>query len=306
MRLIRADQLKECPVDARVLERATAKAAASARVAIAGIVMELRSDNAALCDAFAKRYRAHATTEPADFLYYVVRDGVRYRFWSAHSPVWEWQSGVLPTDALLFLTEAVGISALVRYDPTLSSVHGAAIRFKGVTAAIVGNASSGKSTTLLACARNGMQVYSDERVLTRGGIVYPYLRTCSVRADAAKRLFDDATHDALRAWLADRGLSRRELSLDEVFGAQAIAPPSPLRVVFVINGYAASPRIQELEPANALPAVTRWLDARGDALDRMGRGLRLLRGVTCYRIALGMPGASVAAIRETVESLSAS
>ena len=84
-----------------------------------------------------------------------------------------------------------------------------------------------------------MQVYSDERVLTRSGIVYPYLRTCAVRADAAKRLFDDATHDALRAWLTDRGLSRRELSLDEVFGPKAIAPPSPLRAVFVIKGYVA-------------------------------------------------------------------
>ncbi|MBV9271085.1 MAG: hypothetical protein JO165_08325, partial [Candidatus Eremiobacteraeota bacterium] len=211
-----------------------------------------------------------------------------------------------PTDALLFLTEAVGVSALVRYDATLSSIHGAALRFNGITAAIVGNASSGKSTTLLACARSGMQVYSDERVLTRHGIVYPYLRTCSVRADAARRLFDDVTHDALRAWLNDRGLSPRELALQDVFGPQAVAPPAALRAVFVIDGYAASPRIEELHPANALPAVTRWLDAKGDAFDRMGRGLRLLRGVACYRIALGMPRASVAAIRETVQSLSSS
>lgn len=268
--------------------------------------MELRSDSAALCDAFAKRYRAHATEETCDFVYYVVREGVKYRFWSPHSPVWEWQSGVLPTDALLFLTEAVGVSALVRYDGSLTSIHGAAVRFNGVTAAIVGNASSGKSTTLLACARSGMQVYSDERVLSRDGIVYPYLRTCAVRADAARRLFDEATHDALHTWLNDRGLARRELALEEVFGPRAVAPPSPLRAVFVINGYAASPRVHDLDPWNALPAVTRWLDARGDAIDRMGRGLRMLRGVKCYRIALGMPAASVAAIRETVESIPSS
>lgn len=303
MPLIRADQLREVKTASTALETLATAATASTRVAIAGVVMELRTDSTALCDAFAKRYRAHATVERADFTYYVVRTATRYLFWSSHSPVWEWSNGHLQTDGILFLTDAVALSALVRYDPTLVSIHGAGIRDGERTAAIVGNSTAGKTTTLLACARAGFQVYSDERVLSRNAVAYPFLRTCTVRSDGARRLLDDRGTDELGKWLSRRGASREELSIPDVFGPAAIAPPAPLHAVFVIGGYAVHARVEPMETANALPAITRWLDTRGDHVDRIGRGLRLVRGVACFRLVLGTPAATAQVMRETLLGL---
>jgi len=303
--VIRADQLRESGVERRVLTALAATASASVRVAIAGVVMELRTDSRALADAFARRYRAHVTLEPVDFCYYVVRGRSRYIFWCGHAPVWEWSNGILPTDSLLFLTDAVASSAIVRYDPFLVSIHAAAFREDDVSAALVGNASAGKTTTLLACARAGFRVYSDERVLTRSGVVYPFLRTCAVRSDGARRLIDDCPGDALGTWLNERIASRDELSFYEVFGTQVAAPPAALRAVFIISGYAAVASAEPLEAASALPALTRWLDARGDAIDRMARGLRLVRDARCYRLVLGTPVATAQVIREALAQVRA-
>ena len=303
--MVRADQLRESKAERDVLTALAATARASVRVAVAGVVMELRTDSAALRDAFARRYRAHVTLEPADFCYYVARASSRYLFWSSHAPVWEWSNGILPADSLLFLTDAVASSALVRYDPLLVSVHGAAFRGDDVSAALIGNASAGKTTTLLACARAGFRIYSDDRVLTRDGVAYPFLRTCAVRSDGARRLIDDRADDALGTWLTQRIASREELSVPEVFGSQAAAPPAVLRAMFVIGGYAPVARVEPLEPARALTAITRWLDARGDAVDRMGRGLRLLREARCYRLVLGTPVATAQVIREALAQVRA-
>lgn len=305
MPLIRADQLREVKAPAGALESFAATAAASTRVAIAGVVMELRSDSKALCDAFASRYRSHATQQPADFTYYVVSTKTRYVFWSNHSTVWEWSNGHLQTDGLLFLTDAVALSALVRFDAMLVSIHAAGIRDGERTAAIVGNATAGKTTTLLACARLGFQAYSDERTLSRNGVVYPFMRTCAVRSDGARRLLDDRATDALGRWLTRRGASREELSIPDVFGAAACAAPAPLNAMFVIGGYAVNARVEPMETANALPPATRWLDTRGDHIDRIGRGLRLMRGVACFRLVLGTPAATAAVMRETLLGLAA-
>ena len=161
-----------------------------------------------------------------------------------------------------------------------------------LAAAIAGHSAAGKTATLLACARRGMRVYSDERVLLRQTIVHPFLRRCSVRGAGARLLLADQDADRL----PDALRTLPQLSLKLCFGAEAIAPPRPLRALFAIAGTGHCAALELIDTAAALPAITGWFDARGDMVDRVSRAIGMLRKVRCYRLTLGTPDETAAAI----------
>jgi hypothetical protein len=290
MRVIRAEQLTRSANDANsALERHCTH---TARCEIAGITLELCTDMPEVARLFALRYADHPATSPADFRYFVgtVRGG--YAFWCGHAATWRWTQGALPPDAIAFLADSVAMAALLRFDAALASMQAAAVEYNGVAAAIAGQSTTGKTTTLLACARRGMRIYSDERALVRKSDVYPFLRRCSVRAAGARLLLADHDNDRL----ADALRISPELSLKTCFGAAAIAEPRPLRALFVIDGSSHCAALELIDTASALPAITRWFDARGDMVDRVSHAIALLRDVRCYRLTLGSPDESAAAI----------
>lgn len=268
----------------------------SVRCCFAGITLELRTDVAGLPDEFVRYYADHRTDSKVDLCYYVQRAPGGYVFWSTGSPAYHWRTGELPADALMFLTDACAISALVASDPELVSIHAASIESGGTAAAILGNSTAGKTTTLLACARAGLRVYSDERALLRGNVVQPFLRRCSVRPDGRRRLLADCADDALATTLRDRS----EFSLAKVFGTGVVAAPRALNAIFMLAGYAERPNVERIPPAGVLTAMTPWLDVPGSALDRIARALQIARNARCYRLVLGSPAASAEAIRETM------
>lgn len=290
MRVIRAEQLVRSTSNSNApLER---HCIYTASCEIAGVVMELCTDIREVALLFAKRYADHRTCQPANFRYFVATIRGGYAFWCAHGPSWRWSQGPLPPEAVLFLADAVAMSAVVRYDSNLSSMQGAAIEYGGIAAAIAGTSTAGKTTTLLACARRGMRIYSDERTMMRAGVVHPFLRRCSVRSAGARLLLADNDADAL----ADRLRSSPELSLRACFGSDAIAAPRPLRALFVLNGEGHCAALETIETADALPTVSRWFDTRGDMVDRVARAMGALHGVRCYKLTLGSPDESAAAI----------
>lgn len=290
MRVIRAEQLTRSGSDANTaLERHCLH---TARCEIAGITLEFCTDMPDVARIFALRYADHPATREPDFRYYAATVRGGYAFWCAHAASWRWSQGPLPADAIVFLADAVATAALVRFDSAIASMHAAALEFNGVAAAIAGNSTTGKTTTLLACARRGMHIYSDERTLMRDRYVQPFLRRCSVRAAGARLLL--AENDADR--LADTLRMAPELSLKTCFGAEAIARPAPLRALFVLNGTGHCAALEAIDTAAALPAITRWFDARGDMTDRVARAITALQDVKCYRLTLGTPDESAAAI----------
>lgn len=298
MRVIRAEQLTRSSDANAQLERHCVH---TARCEIAGIVMELCTDVPEVAQLFSKRYADHGASRPADFRYYVATIRGGYAFWCGHAPSWRWSQGPLPPDAIAFLADSVSLGALVRFDHRMASMHAAAIEYSGVAAAIAGNSTTGKTTTLLACARRGMRLYSDERTLLCENVVHPLLRRCSVRAAGARLLLADNDNDRL----ADTLRTVPELSLKTCFGPSAIAQPQALRALFVLNGNGHCAALEAIDTATALPAITRWFDTRGDMVDRVARAISVLRGVKCYRLTLGTPDESAAAIAYALTRIAA-
>jgi hypothetical protein len=193
---------------------------------------------------------------------------------------------------VLFLADSVAMSALVRYDEALGSMQAAAVEYSGIAAAIAGTSTAGKATTLLACARRGMRVYSDERTILRAGVVHPFLRRSSVRAAGARLLLADSESEPQDEQLR----SSPELSLRACFGGEGIAEPRPLRALFVLNGTGHCAALEAIDTSVALPSISRWFDTRGDMVDRVARAIAALNGVRCYKLTLGSPDESAAAI----------
>lgn len=282
MQLIHAGQLQRCTPPQHVAPSANVE---SSRVTIAGITMELRSNVPGLPAALAHRYADHPVHDAVDFTYYVFEDDAGYAMWCAHDGAWQWPYGALPLDAVLFLADAAAIAALIDYDDRLASVHAAGVECAGVAAAITADSGGGKTTTALACARAGMRVYSDERVLVRDLTVTPFLRRCSLR------------DEQMRPYAS--------ISWKQLFGAQCVAPPAQLRALFVIRGKGAV-SIEPIEPAQALGSVGRWFACKGDTWRRMSRAMTLLRSLRCYALTLGAPHDSALAIRAVLEEIARS
>jgi hypothetical protein len=257
-----------------------------------GIAVALRTPIGGLVDEMRSKYGPHVSRTAPAFEYFVWPSPSGYRFWTPSSGGRQWTSGALPPDALAFLTDAALLSAVVRSHESLRSLHAAAICVNGNGAAIVGDSTAGKTTTLLACARAGAQVFSDERALLRDGVLQPFLRRCSVREGGRAMLLAECEDDALGYALR----AHRTICLRECFGATALAQPAPLNAVIVLEGRAHEPDIREASALAALPAVTRWFDMRGGVMERASSALRLLRGVRCYTMRLGTPAQSARAI----------
>jgi hypothetical protein len=147
-----------------------------------------------------------------------------------------------------------------------------------------------------------MRVYSDERTLLRDTTVHPFLRRCSVRAAGARLLLADNEHDRL----ADALRVAPELSLKTCFGSAAIASPQRLRALFVISGTGHCAALEAIDTATALPSISRWFDTRGDMVDRVARAIVTLREVKAYRLTLGSPDESSAAIAYALSRIASS
>lgn len=282
MRVIRATEMRLCESPARdiLAEQSYHVACAS----IAGVTLELRTNVPGLAAAFAQRFAEHAQTAAIDFTYFVRQDSNGYVLWCDHDRAWRWD-GLLPLDAVLFLTEAAAMSSLVHYDGSLASMHAAGVAYEGVAAAIAADSTGGKTTTALACARAGMQVYSDERVLLRGDVVHPFLRRCRVREGGARLLNIDAGEFAWR----------------DLIGERVAASPATLGALFVIAGKGPCAHAEPVETASALQAVARWFDCKGDALERMAHCVRAVRGAQCFALTLGSPEDTAAKIRSVLQ-----
>jgi hypothetical protein len=283
MRVIRATDLRPSGKPAACV---SAELTGAVKLCIAGVPFAIATNVAGLKDSLSLRYSEHLDNREPLFQYNVLQVNDGYVFWCDHSQAWRWE-GFLPLDAVLFLADAAAISALIHYDPALASMHAAGVAHNGSAAAIVADSEGGKTTTALACARAGLQVYSDERVLLRKDIVQPFWRRCRLRSGGAALL----------------GMSARtELSWSELFGKSALAAPAPLRAVFVIIGRGARARIEPIQTAAALRVAGRWFDCEGSPLERMARALQAVRFAACFSLTLGEPGETARAIRALLSS----
>lgn len=286
MRVIRAEQLTRTTGDHARLETHCTH---TARCAIAGVTIELCTDIPEVARIFALRYADQPADAPADFRIFAATVRGGYLFWSAHAAAWRWTQGPLPADAVVFLADSVALSALVRHDQSLASFHGAALQFKEWGAIVAGVSNAARVGALFACVRRGMRLYSDERALLRGTHLQPLLRRSSTRAAGARLLISERDN-------AGSPASLPQLSLLTAFGSTAVAKPAPLRVLFVAAGTGYCAGLEAIDTATALSSVVARFDARGDMVDRVARAIAILHDVRCYKLTLGSPDESAAAI----------
>ncbi len=276
------------------------------RICVAGIGMNLRFDDERVRDRMALRYRHLRSSQPPSLQFSCASyDGAQY-FWCDEGTTWRWPALDLPMDAVVLFVDATAMSSLVRSDPELVSFHAAAVRCGEVAAAIVGDSTAGKTTTTLACARTGMHVFSDERLLMRSDcLVLPFLRAFNVRAHGAALLAQDDAADEFGQRLAQRSIREdwNDVSPIEVF-SQPMPAPCPLRAVFLLDGKAAQVSLRQMESLRAAPRMLASIDcAQFDRLDRTARVLAMLRRTAVFRLTLGTPAESARAIAAALQNL---
>jgi hypothetical protein len=294
--IVAAERLERVDVSARERDLLARRASFSVRVEIAKRVVEVRFDDSSARDMFARRFRDHVTEGEPEFVYYVSQDGHRQYFWSEPSITWRWPDGVTTPAATAFLADAAVVSAIVRSDPSLVSLHAAVVSHRGRIAAIGGDSWSGKSTTAFACIRLGMQFFSDERLLVRGRTVYPFQRSCSLRPHS-RTLFAGALGDSFA------NLDWSDLSIVEMFGAHRIGVPGPLAAIFVLSGHGARAVARPIDHLEAMAPLFRWMDSRHGDFARLARLIELLAPIPCYALELGTPSESAGLIATTLEQI---
>jgi hypothetical protein len=286
-----AHQLAERAVNATVID-------------VARRVVDVRFSDKSARDVFAGRFRDHASLRVPEFTYYVAGDRASQYFWSERSQAWRWPRRTTPEETA-FLADAAVLSAIVRTDPSLVSLHASVVAHKGRIAAIAGDSSAGKTTTAIACVRRGMQFYSDERLLVREGTVFPFQRTCSLRATGRELLDRDGLYDAFTDWLHSGTFGRegQYVSIAELFGRKTIGMPGALTAIFVVSGRGERPIVRRIGHYEAMPTLVRWMDSREVSVRRLAQLVNLIVSIPCFALTLGAPRHSADAIASTIEEL---
>ena len=284
------------------------RAAFTVDFGVAGAAASARFDDRRCAADFERRYRALATDadDPAT-TYAVSDDEQRTYFWSGDDgEAWMWAHQPLAPHDVAFLADVFATHELLSRIPHAVSLHAASLYRGGTAFALTGLSTAGKSTTALACAAIGAQLYSDERCVTTpaGTIAYP--RALSVRAGGKQLLIETLPDCDLRRRLAAHpGANWPCIAYGELFGPQALPPPAPLRALFAIVGRDRTARVRRIEPAAMLayaqPAAKTW--SRG--VDRVAALLALCRSVACYELVLGTPVESARHVLDVVDALDA-
>jgi hypothetical protein len=239
---------------------------------------------------FAARYAEMLAPSRPRVVHYVVRTRRGYLFWSPGGQAWAWDQGLLSESAVVFLADATAIAALIR-SSRLVSFHAAAIRYRGIAAAIAGASTAGKTTTVIACGYRGMGIYSDERCVLREDLVVSFPRTLRVRIGTLGGLPNVGNRDAVN------------LPISLLLGPGAIPAPAPLRAMFLLSGFEPQPRVAPATWLDLAPDLLQSMDSKDQGVRRLVRLADVLREVRCFRLFLGAPDASASLIAETLAGL---
>ncbi len=192
-------------------------------------------------------------------------------------------------------------------------LHGASFGIAGAGALLLGWGQAGKSTTSLALAVRGHSFLGDDlaavRVKTRE--VLPFPKAVSLRTGGYLRTFEGRLRVARHVTAVDHNGARRTVvSMGDLFPG-SVGPMLPLRFAFLLDGFAAHPRLTPYRPgiadAKRLRAVANestpdWGLSPGRDLMRFLTVVNLLSGLDCRLLELGSPEDSAAAIEGVMEA----
>jgi len=269
----------------------------------AGMRLRVSFEDARAAAYFAERYYHMIVAEgDVSFALDVVqgRDGTQL-FGVAPGATYAWRHGAIGPEDVAFLADAVATTSAFTRMPGTLALHAAAIRAGDHAFAIVGGSNAGKTTTAVACALSGFEVYSDEFCIVSNGSVRPFPRCLSLRPGGMAVLHRlRAVPATLREELRLHEGGWSNVRFDPLFGAVPTGTRAPLRTIFLLDGRAEHPSIEPLAPAALLPVAARYAKSASPPLERVAEVLLLLRSLACYKLVVGDPNETVSAIAQAV------
>jgi hypothetical protein len=274
---------------------------------LAGVVVEVRFDNAEAAQLYRGRYR-HMLTDcaPQEVGYAAELGPGEIYFWLDGHDAYRWDRSAIKPQVIAFLADAVVNTTVFTSRDGIIALHAAALSDGRAAAAIVGSSTAGKTTTAIACARRGLELYSDEYcIATEAGII-PFPRSISLRCAATEVLANDPVpSSAVDAWLGSHGCcDGYDLGYDELFGVLHRPKPRPLRAAFVLVGKGSQPVVRPLSRNAMLEHIAPWAKLKPRGFEALHALVALLEPVTCFEVVLGTPDATARAIELTLENVS--
>ncbi len=209
------------------------------------------------------------------------------------------------TDCVVSLVQGAQLDVLF--------LHAASFGIAGAGALLVGCGQAGKSTTALALAERGHSFLGDDvaaiRVATRE--LLPFPKVMSLRPGPYVRSLD-ARLRATRHTTAvgQNGVTRTLVSMGDLFPA-SVGHILPLRFAFLLDGFAAHPRLTPFRPgiadakrlkAAVSESIPSWGLSPGRDLMRFLAVVNVLSALHCHLVELGSPEDSAVAIEGAMEA----
>lgn len=177
-------------------------------------------------------------------------------------------------------------------------VHAGVVAFRRAAVALVAPSGTGKSTTVWSLVCDGFGYVSDELMPleVEAGRVLPYPRALCLKS------VPSGAH-ALPAQTLHAG----RLHYAPIYARASVQPLGslPLRAVFFLERIEDDTK-PEMGPVGVAEAAARLYANTLNALAHPGFGLdvatRIVRQVPCYRLRLGRPAATVAAVRTALSN----
>ena len=296
MRVVTANELVELELSAperwRLLERA------DHRVTMQWYGRRICAcfDSAEQAEIFRKRYSAFVTTGKPELYSCAVQAGNDAQepvFWTEPGSAYRYPAPLRGAEVMAFLADAVTHRAFFDVNPDVISFHAAAIRVGNVAAALSAVSTGGKSTTAIACARRGMDLYTDERCVLRDGLVQPFPRAVNIRRGGLELLCSEEVP-------GDLGIGRRlrehagaewiSAPFGEVFGDRAVPAPAKLDAIFFIQGRSGIAQATQLSIDDSIVRLlSAGLCGPQPGLDRVAAATALFRRARVYSLSLGSP-----------------
>lgn len=274
------------------------------RVDLAGTVVDVGFNDSEAARLYRRRYRHMLSTQPPARRAYAVADrsGAGY-FWLEGETVYRWDRSELTPTVVTFLADAVVNTGVFTSSGDVVALHAATVGNTLGVGALIGATTAGKTTTAIACARRGLDLYSDEYCVLAPSGVLPFPRSISIRCAATEVLAEDPVPgSSVDAWLQTHGCcDGYDLGYDELFGAFFRPEVRPLRAAFALVGRSEKPEANVIPARAMIEHVRPWAKTALQGLERLERLLALFQGVRCYELSLGAPDATAQEITRRLE-----
>lgn len=274
------------------------------RVDLAGTVVDVRFNDREAARLYRSRYRHMlSAATPRRRAYAAAAESRVGYFWLEGDAVYRWDRSELTPNVVTFLADAVINTGVFTSAADTIALHAATVGNAFGVAAVIGISTAGKTTTAIACARRGLDLYSDEYCVLAPSGVLPFPRSISIRCAATEVLANDpVSGSAVDAWLQTHGCcDGYDLGYDELFGAFVRPEVRPLRAAFALVGRSEKPQAKVIPARAMVEHVRPWAKTSLQGVERLQRLLVLFGGVRCCELVLGSPDASAREIARCLE-----